>query len=129
MFCGFQSNAFQNNGYQILKNPDWLGGGGDYYYLTPYQAKILEDEKREKIKADKQDLVLVEKQITKSEDRFEKIKSRQEKEILELQEEMLLYQQISQLRIMRAELIRRIQENEAFLIILITMKRRRLRAV
>lgn len=128
MFCGFQGNAFQSNGYQILKNPDWLGGG-DYYYLTPYQAKILEDEKREKIKADKQDLVLVEKQITKSVDKFEQIKSKQDKEILELQEERLLYQQISQLRIMRVELIRRIQENEAFLIILITMKRRKLRAV
>ncbi len=132
MFCGFQSNAFQNNAFQILKNPDWLGGGGDkesFYYLTPYQRIELEKTKINEIKEAKEDLTLVEAQITKSEQKYNLLLEKQIKEILELQEEKQLYQQISQLRILRAELIQRIKENEAFLVILFAMKRRKLRAV
>lgn len=123
---GFQSVAFQT----AVNDNEAIGGDGKLY-VTPYQQH-REEHQREKIRKDKSELQKLESVLRETERKKElaekaRLKAATERRMLVLaQAEAELLEEINRLLMVRAELIRRIKEDEAILIILI-MKRRRLR--
>ena len=134
----YQFGAYQAYAYQTLTGnraaDNNLLGGKDYpsrfSYVTPYskyrEAQYQEKIKRQKTELQKLDSVLEETQRKKelvAKNRAE-AKKKAAIRLLELENQYL--EEINRLLMVRAELIRRIREDEAILIIMM-MKRRRLR--
>lgn len=135
-YSGFQRNAFQRNAFQIVGGTDTQEstGHGRYTYETPYQKLRKKEEQQAKIRKQKSDLeklnsVLAEMERRKSLAAESKLLAKKQRiaELQALENEYLT--EINRLLMVRAELTRRIKEDEGILIVLIAMKRRRLRAV
>lgn len=128
MFQGiaFQRIAFQTNGNIANDN---LLGGKDYSYFTPYQ-KQREKIRKERTELQKLDSVLKEterkKQLAALSLQTAKEQKKKQAAIRLLKLENDLLEEINRLLAVRAELMRRIREDEAILVIMM-MKRRRLR--
>ena len=139
-YSAFQWNAFQWNAYQIARAETITGGGKPSddisTHIPHYQRYVNEESQREKIKKEKTDLERLESVLREAErkkdlaaeskklaEQTNKIKRSIELENLERE----YLEEINRLLMVRAELIRRIKEEEVLLIILIAMKRRRLR--
>lgn len=134
-YSAYQWNAYQWNAYQIARAPQAPSGhGGDrhFSYVTPQQRLRIEEEKRAKVKKDKTDLERVEsvlrenyrkKAIAGQNKLIAKEKRAQELAALELE----YLTEINRLLAVRAELMRRIRENEAIIMVLVIMRKRRLR--
>ena len=132
-YSGFQSNAFQRNAFQIVSNDNSPTGNGGNYYQTPYQRYKDEIELEEKVKREKSELEKLESVLRETERKKElAAKNRlvaQEKRALELARlEAAYLEEINRLLVIKADLMRRIKEDESILIIFMVMKRRRLRA-
>jgi hypothetical protein len=136
MFSGFQSNAFQRNAFQIVTSvtpPDndngWLGGGGDYTYHRPYD-KLREDEYQRKLARERARLKTLEQELAEAEKRkqqAEVILAEQKAARAQAALEKQILAQIRRLSLERAALIRRIDEDEATLVLLLMAARRRSR--
>lgn len=124
--AGFQYVAFQTP----ANNNGWLGGGG---YVHPYIKYADEEAQREKVRKEKSELERLESVLRETERKKElaekaRLKALSEKRAKALaRAEAEFIQEINRLLMVRAELIRRIKEDEAILIIMI-MSRKRLRA-
>lgn len=139
MYSAFQSNAFQNNAFQIIAGTqqDILLGGGpggprhEYHYRSAdhgrrereHQQKLLAEHHAE-LKRVEEDLAETERlrqeALAEKEQRREARKSRKaamEAAALELE----LLEEINKLRIQRAWLMRRIDDEEAILVLLLSM--------
>lgn len=114
----FQSNAFQNNAYQISQTAQVSGQVSGFGWKDPYREYKEKEYQREKIAKQTAELTRVEKKITEEEIKLP---------LVEADLRPLLLEEISWLRIERARLIQLIDEEEAILVLL--MRRRRLRAV
>jgi hypothetical protein len=126
----FQSNAFQNNAFQIklaANDNGWLGGGA---YVTPYQRHeqaIKEKIRKEKTELEKLDSVLEEYKRKQEQAARNKLLA-QKKAALRLAElENDYLKEINRLMQVRALLMLNIKRNEEALIVILMM-RRRLRA-
>ena len=125
----FQSYAFQINGKAANDN-DGLLGGKDYSYQTPYKKELEAKIRKEKTELQKVDSVLAETERKKQLAALALLAAQEQKKkqaalrLLKLEQEYL--EEISRLLAVRAELIQRIREDEALLVIMM-MKRRRLR--
>lgn len=135
MFSGFQSNAFQRNAFQIVGGTDVVqptpGDSRQHdVYITPYQAVKLRQEKLRKEKTELEKLDSVLKNIEKKKAVVSESKLlAKKKRALELEQKENEYlQEINRLLVVRSDLMRRINEDEGLLILLMAMKRRRLRA-
>lgn len=130
---GFQSNAFQT--VRTQTNTDSTGalvGKESYYYQTPYQKYKIEESQRKLIADEKAKLAAVDKEIAEAEaQRLLALETLADKKKAKAKAalEAKLQAEISRLRTERIWLIQRIKEEEATLVILMVMKRRRLRAV
>ncbi len=129
----FQFGAYQAFAYQTLTgirsiDENLLGGkdypNKDFSYVTAYQKEKIRKEKTELQKLEsvlqeterKKEVVVKSRSIAKKQAAIR---------LLKLENEYL--QEINRLLMVRAELIRRIREDEAILIIMM-MRKRRLRA-
>ena len=128
----FQSYAFQVGAFQTPINDNNPSGNGGYFYQTPYQKHREEIELQEKVKREKTELEKLESVIAENKRKAElaaqnrlKAQARQAANLARLEAEFLA--EINRLSMVRAALIKSIKENEAILILLIVMKRRRLR--
>lgn len=133
MFLGYQIGAYQAFAYQtITGNPandnGWLGGKA-YGYVTPYKKYAAEESQREKIAQEKSELDKLES-VLKEAERKKQLAAQNrlianERRALELAALELEYlNEINRLLMVRGELIRRIKEDEAILIILMVKRRR-----
>ncbi len=126
MFSGFQSNAFQNNAVEIVStNTGLLGGkayfGKDHYsYSTPHQKHKDELEALAKKIAEQERLKLLseEKLLQESNDNKKAAKQVIKQAALEAKQAQ---DEINRLLMMRAELIRRITDEEEALIVLFSL--------
>lgn len=121
--AGFQFVAFQSPS----NDNGWLGGG----YIHPHVKYKDEEVKREQIRREKSELEKLESVLRETERKKQLAAQnqmlateRRAAALARLEAEYLA--EINRLLVVRAELIRRIREDEAILIIMI-MKRRRLR--
>lgn len=131
----FQSNGFQTNAFQSINGTSSpsvaLLGGKAYSYKTPYTSYREEEYQKQKIAEQKNNLRLIEQQIAEAErkrlealaeSKRERLARKAAKELAAL--EAMLQGEINRLRIARAWLIRRIDDEEAILILI--MRKRRL---
>jgi hypothetical protein len=128
----FQSYAFQPVAFQTVATNDngWLGGGGGY--KRPYQKYKEEEAQREKIRREKSELEKLESVLAENERKAEiaaqnKLIASARRSIALAKAEAEYLAEIDRLLKVRAELMRRIKEDEAILVILMMMKRRKLR--
>lgn len=133
MYIAYQIGAYQAFAYQTvtgIRSVDQnLLGGKDFSYVTAYQKH--EKDQREKIRKEKFELQKVESVLQETERKKDLVaRNRQSANkaatlrLLKLENEYL--EEINRLLAVRAELMKRIAEDETILIILM-MKRRKLR--
>lgn len=144
MFSAFQSNAFQSPGFQVVRGgtppePDngWMGGPKDgWHYHSPYQKTKEEQYQRERIAKLKAEQQRLDDEIAEAEARrlaelaklqAKRLAAKKRAALEAIQSELL--EQINLLRIQRAALIQRINEEESILVILLMAKRRRFSVV
>jgi len=125
---GFQSFAFQTAGNDNTPT----GSGGKEIYVTPYQKYQEEEYRRDKIRKEKTELEKLESVLREAERKKElaarnKLLATERRAIALARAEAEYLAEINRLLMVRADLIRRIKEDEAALIILIVMRRRKLR--
>lgn len=128
MFSAFQSNAFQNNAFQIGRGSSTDGGGKPYNYQLPYH-KYREDElQRQRLAEKRADLKRVESELAQAEaDRQKKLASAKKrleaknaaKQLAAL--EAQLQEEINRLRNERIWLMRLIDDEEAMLVLLLSL--------
>lgn len=133
-YSGFQTNSFQHNAFQIKKGVNDFGAYVplDYSYKTPAQQQREIEYQRKKIAKENARLAEINERITETErkkkEELAKLKAKRfaaERAALEA----MLLEEINQLRKEQLRLIQHIKEEEAILIILMVMKRRRFRVV
>lgn len=139
MYGAFQISAFQNNAFQILTtavappSTELLGGGGKskHSYIPPY-AKYKEEEylAKKRLEAREAKLAIIDKNIERIEqERLEKLAEEKEKRITKKAAKKLaalgvmLQEEISRLRMERAWLIRRINNERAVMTMVYRRKR------
>lgn len=130
----YQIGAYQAFAYQTLSGDpandnDWLGGGGSYSYNTPYKKYAAEEVQREKIAQEKSELEKLESVLKEAERKKELAAQNRliasERRAIELAALELEYlNEINRLLGVRIELVRRIKESEAILIILMVRRKR-----
>lgn len=114
-FSAFQTSGFQRNAYQIITTPVAQVSG--FGWKDPYREYKEKEYQREKIAKRKAELTHVEVKIAEEEVKLPHV---------EVDLRPLLLEEISRLRIERDWLIRRIDEEETILVLM--MRRKRLRA-
>jgi len=127
----FQATAFQTNAFQISRPAnDNPSNAGDY--VTPYD-RYKEEEYQKRINREKSEVQKIDSVIDENKRKAELAAKnrllaaeRRAAQLAILEQEYL--NEINRLLVVRAELMRRIKEDEAILIILMVMKKRRLRA-
>ena len=119
----FQRSAFQSNAFQINDTEDngWLGG-----YIPAHQA-YTEEKQREKIAQARAELSRVNEELAEAERNKELAQRKARKKAALAALQARLEAEISRLRIERIGLMRRIDEEEAILIMMV-ISRKRLRA-
>jgi hypothetical protein len=127
----FQLSAFQRSGFQIgyataPTDNGWMGGPIDdrWSYQTDFQKSKI---KKVKTELQKVDSVLEEYERRKALAAENKLLAEAKRAAELAQQELYLITEINRLRMVRAELMQRIQEEE--FILLLMMGKRRLRAV
>lgn len=124
---GFQSFAFQTVGGGVATPT----GHGGYVHVTPYQRykqneheRTLEEQRLELQRVDDELADAEQKRLLASEQKLLASK-RQSATLAKLEQQYL--QEISQLLMVRADLVRRVRQSEELLILMIAMNRRRFR--
>lgn len=131
----FQSYAFQSFAFQTAGNDNQPAGGGhhgDYYFQTPYQKHKEEIELQERIKREKTELEKLESVLRETERKKQlaaknKLIAQAKRAEALARMEAAYQEEINRLREIKAQLMRRIKEDESILIMFMVMRRRRLR--
>lgn len=131
----FQSAAFQSFAFQTAGNDNQPAGGGhhgDYYFQTPYQKHKAEIELQEKVKREKTELERLESVLREVERKKEiaaqsRLVAQAKRAEALARIEAAYIEEINRLRAIKADLMRRIKEDESILIIFMVMRKRRLR--
>lgn len=136
MFSAFQAGAFQIPGFQISQVNVTGKPQAAYTYVHPFQLHRIEEEKRAKLRKEKSDLDKLESVVAENRRRAElieqsrllAIRNRSKARAIELaQMEQDYLLEITRLLMVKAELMRRIQQTEQVIIAVVVMKKRRLR--
>ncbi len=106
-------------------DPGWLGGGG---YVHPYIRHRAEEEQREKIQRQKAEIDRLDAEIAEADRKQREASEKRKAEARERREEARLValkaqlsDEINRLRMERAWLMRQIDDEEAILVLLLSM--------
>lgn len=135
MFSGFQSNAYQNNAYQISNDNSSTPGGRTDAYVTPWQRYKAEEYQRKLLHKEKSELEKVNNVILETQRQADLVaknlllaeKKAAQERLAKKEQEFL--NEINRLLLIRDQLIKRIKQEEQTLFLLIMMRKRRLRAI
>lgn len=138
-YSGFQTSGYQRNAYQIVTSSvapadeRVLPGAYKGPYIRPYEKQREIEYQQRKIAAERSKLQEVEKKLAEAAQRQEEKRLEQLKLKKKAAERLAIIQatleeEIVQLRILRAGMIQRINEEEGLLVLMLAAKRR-LRAV
>jgi len=131
MFIAYQIGSYQAYAYQTIGyNPTIYQGG--HYYQTPYQKHREEIELQECVRKEKTELERLESVLKETERKKElaaknKLIAQAKRAEALARIEAAYQEEINRLREIKAQLMRRIKEDESILIIFMVMKRRKLR--
>ena len=131
----FQSAAFQSIAFQTVtavNDNEPKGGNDHHHYQTPYQKHRQEIELEEKVNREKTELERLENVLREVERKKElaaknKLIAQAKRAEALARMEAAYQEEINRLRAIKADLMRRIKEDESILIIFMVMRKRRLR--